>query len=78
MVAGESRVLYGGCFVKSTDAEDLGNLGDARPAEWPMAIKKVAERYPAPAWIIPGHGNWKSIRSLQHTLDLLKAYQAEK
>ena len=34
----DEQVLYGGCVVKSTEANDLGYLGDANLSEWPATI----------------------------------------
>lgn len=69
------KVLYGGCLVKSMDAGTLGNLADANTQAWPLSIKRVIERYPKPAYIIPGHLGWTDTRVLEHTLDLLNKYQ---
>jgi metallo-beta-lactamase class B len=68
----QQKVLYGGCFVKSTDAKDLGYTGDANVKEWPAAVKRVMEKFIAPKYIIPGHFSWKNNKSLEHTLKLLK------
>jgi len=65
------RVLFGGCFVKSMEADNLGNVADADVQQWPVSIKKVQERFPEPAWIIPGHQGWGSNKALEHTLQLL-------
>ncbi len=67
----QSKVLYGGCFVKSTQARDLGNLADANVAAWPASMQAVIDRYPDVATVIPGHDRWKNAHSLQHTLKLL-------
>lgn len=74
----DARILYGGCFVKSTDSKDLGNLADARPDLWPASMHKVKQQFGPAKYVIPGHGSWKSNRALDHTLDLLKAYKPEK
>ncbi|MEO5930384.1 MAG: BlaB/IND/MUS family subclass B1 metallo-beta-lactamase [Candidatus Kapaibacterium sp.] len=68
----KEKVLYGGCFIKSTEAIDLGNLADANISAWPASIKKMMRKFPNPAFIIPGHQGWKNIKSPQHTLDLLR------
>jgi len=65
------RVLFGGCFVKSMEANDLGNVADADVQQWPVSIKKVQERFPEPAWVIPGHQGWGSNKAMEHTLQLL-------
>ncbi len=66
------KVLYGGCFVKSTEASDLGNIADADLSRWPGALKKVMKKFKRPAFIIPGHQDWSSPESLNHTLELLE------
>jgi metallo-beta-lactamase class B len=66
------KVLYGGCFVKSTEATGLGNIEDANVAEWANSIRRVMKEFPGLAYIIPGHNGWKSNASLKHTLRLLQ------
>lgn len=68
----DARILYGGCLVKSTENNGLGNIADANLKEWPTTIKNVLKKYPEPAYVIPGHFSWASNKSLQHTLKLLK------
>lgn len=67
-----NRILYGGCFVKSTVHTDLGFTGDANVSEWEHSILKVMKKYPNPRYVIPGHDSWKSNKSLQHTLKLIR------
>jgi metallo-beta-lactamase class B len=71
----KEKILYGGCLIKSTEASDLGNLGDANVKEWPNTIKTIQNKFHNPNYIIPGHQDWKSKNSLTHTLDLLKENQ---
>ncbi|PSK94361.1 metallo-beta-lactamase class B [Taibaiella chishuiensis] len=68
----KAKVLYGGCLIKSADATDLGNVQDANLKQWPETLKKLQQRFPEPAYIIPGHGDWSSRRALIHTLELLQ------
>jgi glyoxylase-like metal-dependent hydrolase (beta-lactamase superfamily II) len=68
----KDKVLYGGCFIKSTDASDLGNVTEADISKWPASIKKLQAKFPDPVYVIPGHDDWKNKASLEHTLDLLK------
>jgi len=65
-------ILYGGCFVKSTESKTLGYTGDADLASWKAGILAVKKRYKQPNYIITGHQDWLSTRSLQHTLKLLE------
>jgi len=74
----KDKVLYGGCLVKSVEATDLGNLSDAYMKDWAGSIENIRHRYKNPAFVITGHQSWLSTRSLQHTLDLVKAYNKKK
>jgi Zn-dependent hydrolases, including glyoxylases len=67
----KEKILYGGCFVKSTESEHLGNLSDADTSAWPASIRKVLKQF-KPNYVIPGHQDWKDKRSLEHTLKLLE------
>jgi metallo-beta-lactamase class B len=75
---GKNKVLYGGCFVKSTDNTDLGNLSDANLKQWPASINRTMKKFPKPAFVIPGHFSWENNKSLQHTLNLLKTNRSKK
>ncbi len=66
------KILYGGCFIKSTESQDLGNLADANPGQWGQSVKNVLKRYPSPKYVIPGHMGWDNNKGLQHTLKLLQ------
>jgi len=69
------RVLYAGCLAKSIENDGLGNVADSNLEAWPISIKKVLKKYPKPAYVIPGHFNWKSNKGLQHTLNLLQLHE---
>ncbi len=66
------KILYGGCFIKSTEAADIGNLSHANINEWDKSIKKVQKKFKNRKFIIPGHEGWASTKSLEHTLKLIK------
>lgn len=66
------KVLYGGCFIKSLESPDLGNLADADVKAWPKSIAKVMAKFPEPVFVIPGHESWSSNQGLRHTLQLLR------
>ncbi|MRX70322.1 metallo-beta-lactamase class B/metallo-beta-lactamase class B IND [Flavobacterium resistens] len=74
----KEKVLYGACFIKSADAQDLGYLGDADVKEWKTSIKKVQTKFKSPKYIIPGHEDWINIQSLNHTQKLVDEYLAQK
>lgn len=67
----DAKILYGGCLIKSTENQGLGNIADANLHEWPATIKNVMKKYPKPVYVIPGHFGWSSNKGLQHTLKLL-------
>lgn len=66
------KTLFGGCFIKSLKAQDLGNIADADINEWPDSIQKVRNRYKAINSVVPGHGSAGDSRLLNHTLNLLQ------
>lgn len=74
----KEKVLYGGCFIKSTEAKDLGYLGDADVKEWQGSIKKIQSKFRNPKYIIPGHDEWTNIQSLNHTMKLVQDYNLSK
>lgn len=68
----QPEILYGGCFVKSTENTGLGNIADANLESWDSAVKKVMKKFSNPEFVIPGHFGWASNSGLRHTLMLLK------
>ena len=74
----KEKVLYGGCFIKSADAKDLGYLGDSDVKEWKESIARVKAKFKNPVYIISGHDDWTNKNSLNHTLELVNAYLAQK
>lgn len=74
----ERKILYGGCFIKSTEAANLGYIEEADLNAWPHSIENVLNKFGNPSFVIPGHQAWKSTRSVAHTLQLLKAAKRAK
>lgn len=69
------KILYGGCLVKSIVAKDLEYVGEANIKEWSKTIKKIQKKFKNPKFIITGHHNWESTKTLQHTLKLIKQHE---
>lgn len=69
----EEKLLFGGCFIKSMDSTNLGNLADADLKQWPISLETVMTGYPDIQTVVPGHGNWGGEELLEHTMELLKA-----
>jgi metallo-beta-lactamase class B len=51
-----TRILYGGCFIKSSTASDLGNIANADLVAWPVSLRLLSEHIPEPTTVVPGHG----------------------
>jgi metallo-beta-lactamase class B len=70
----QSKILFGGCFVKSLKDTDLGNLADANTEQWDDSIRKVLHKFPDIQTVVPGHGEWGDKSLLFHTIDLINQY----
>jgi metallo-beta-lactamase class B len=68
----KEKILYGGCLIKGTEAENLGYLGDANIAEYETTLNKVKNKFPDPKFILVSHHDWTDINSLQHSIKLAK------
>lgn len=70
----KQKILYGGCLIKSVQDTNLGNLGDANVKEWGRSLRKLQQKFPNPTFVIVGHNDWSNKNSIQHTIDLVSAY----
>jgi metallo-beta-lactamase class B len=76
--AGDKKVLFGGCLIKSAESKNLGNLSDAVPYEWAGTIERVINRFTNAQIVVPGHGRFGGKELLSHTIQLVKTnYQKE-
>ena len=66
----KEKILYGGCLIKSVDDKTLGNLSDASVTDYAATIKNVQQKCKRPKYIITGHNDYKSKKSLKHTLKM--------
>src|SRR5688572_15693801 len=73
----KERILYGGCLIKSVDDSTLGNLADANVKTYATTLKNVRKKCKKPTYIIPGHNDWKSTRSLEHSLKMAEKLPRE-
>lgn len=69
----DSKILYGGCLIKSVEAVDLGNTSEANINEWESTIIKIINKFPEIEIVIPGHGKISNNEALYHTIKLIKA-----
>jgi metallo-beta-lactamase class B len=66
------RILFGGCMVKESKSNSLGNVADADLHEWPKTIGRVIADFPSTVIVIPGHGELGGQELLRHTQELLR------
>ncbi|GEK11686.1 MULTISPECIES: DIM/SIM/IMP family subclass B1 metallo-beta-lactamase [Pseudoalteromonas] len=66
----KSKLLFGGCFVRSLQSQSLGYTGEAQIEQWPHSVAAVLSRYPNVEIVVPGHGAIGSIELLKHTKKL--------
>lgn len=67
------QILFGGCLIKSAEADDLGNTKDADLNQWPLTVEQVHKDFRRARMVIPGHGDVGGIETVTRTLELLKA-----
>lgn len=74
----EFKFLFGGCFIKSTENDNLGNLSDANVEVWDESLRKLMTVFPKPNYVAVGHfkgsKGWKTVR---HTLKLVSEYKGD-
>lgn len=71
----KSKILFGGCFVKSLGSKNLGNTEDASVNNWPKAIAQVSKQYQEIEMVVPGHGKVGDVSLLKHTAQLALSAQ---
>lgn len=74
----DSRILFGGCFVKDGAAKDLGNVADADPAAWPESLERTRSHFPEMRIVVPGHGLPGGPELLTHTQELIRGTAARR
>ncbi len=68
----KEKILHGGCLIKSVNDNTLGNLADANISEYATTVKNVLKKCRDPKFVIPGHDEWVSTESVNHTLKMAK------
>jgi len=71
------KILFGGCMVMSMRHQRPGFIDHANMKEWPESIDKVILKFPDCNIVIPGHGPYGNDRLLEHTKEILEAYNAD-
>lgn len=63
----KSKILFGGCLVRSLESKSLGYVGEAHIEQWSDSVKRVLAKYSEAKLVIPGHGKFGDIELLNHT-----------
>ena len=73
----KSKILFGGCFVRSLSSKGLGYTDEAYVDEWSSSVDKVIAKFADIEVVIPGHGGVGNKELLKHTKKLV-AFAAKK
>jgi len=65
-----SKILFGGCFVRSLKSKGLGYTGEAHIDQWANSVEQTLAKFPDAKIVIPGHGELGDIALLKHTKKL--------
>lgn len=68
----QSRVLFGGCLVRSLSSQSMGNTVDGSVPDWAQSVLRAKERYSTAQYVVPGHGAVGGQELLDHTIRLAK------
>ena len=71
----DSKILFGGCLIKSKSAGGLGYTGEAMLDEWEETLDKVRQAFPDARVVIPGHGAYGGSELLDHTAELVREFR---
>lgn len=72
----KQKILFGGCLIKSTGSNSLGNVADADLPAWPETLRHLLDHFAGIRIVVPGHGPWGGPELIHHTLELLRAPRA--
>lgn len=71
----DSKILFGGCLIKSLASRGLGNIAEADVSQWDETVEKVKTMWPSIRIVVPGHGAAGDARLLDHTINLVRQYR---
>jgi len=69
----QSKILFGGCLVRSHGWKSLGYLGDASIHTWANSIENIKAKRFKIDLIVPGHGSVGKADILDHTIGLAQS-----
>ena len=69
----QTKVLFGGCLIKSMGTNEQGYTADGNIAEWPLSVNRVKNRFQDIKYLIPGHQGWQGgAQMLDHTIEIAR------
>lgn len=72
------KFLFGGCFIKSVENDNLGNLSDANVGVWEASLENLMKKYPKPNYVETGHFKGsKGWEAIKHTRKLVREYKKD-
>lgn len=66
------KILFGGCLLKSLDANGPGNIQDADLKAWPKTVRNVRQKFSQANIVIPGHMAIGDTSIFNHTINILE------
>ena len=66
----DSKVLFGGCLVRSASTQNLGNTADADIGKWPRSLQHLLDGFPEAVVVVPGHGTPGGRGLIDHSIKL--------
>ncbi len=69
----KSKILFGGCLIRSMAAKSLGNTEEAAIRAWSDSVENIALKFPEIKTVIPGHGTFGNTELLAHTKKLAQS-----
>ncbi|MGQ9426600.1 DIM/SIM/IMP family subclass B1 metallo-beta-lactamase [Gilvimarinus sp. F26214L] len=74
----DSQILFGGCFIRAKETDNLGNLSHAAVNAWSGSADNVIARYGNARLVIPGHGPVGDASLLEHTRALAAPHATDR
>lgn len=71
----KTKILFGGCLIKSMNSKTLGNTADSEIDKWDKTVEKVKKQYQNAVIVVPGHGKWGGTELLDNTIRLVKEHR---
>lgn len=72
----DQKILFGGCLIKSPEAQTIGNVADGDVNRWNETLEKVRLKYGLAGIVIPGHGSVGSMELIKHTQKIVDSYSS--